>query len=296
MASILGLRARENSIRFEMVADTPIPDYVVSDPTRLRQIIMNVVGNAIKFTKRGDVKLTVSFTGHQLQMMVKDTGRGISEAQVAKLFHPFVQADASTNRKFGGTGLGLVITKSLCQAMGGDFVLLESAIGKGSTFLASIVVEPVPESGFTTGLKRRFNTDLAFRDDVDLLSGMKILVVEDSPDNQNLIKIILSKVGAKVDIASDGAEGIEKAMNGDYDVVLMDIQMPRMDGMEAVGILREKNYRKPVIALTAHAMKEHRAQALAVGFTDFLSKPIQRNAMMEMLEQFNSKPADESDF
>jgi two-component system CheB/CheR fusion protein len=289
MASMLGLRARENSIRFELVADTPLPDFVVSDPTRLRQIIINVVGNAIKFTKKGEVKLAVSFLDNVLTLKVTDTGRGISEEQAAKLFRPFTQADTSTNRKFGGTGLGLALTRGLCRTMGGDFVLLESALGKGSTFVASIKMQPVFNSSYSTGLRAKFGSDIIHRDDTNRLAGMKILVVEDSPDNQNLIRIILSRVGAKVEIASDGAEGIDKALNNNFDIVLMDIQMPRMDGMEAVGILREKKYNKPIIALTAHAMKEHRAQAMEAGFTDFLSKPIQRQAMMEVLESYKNK-------
>ena len=287
MASFLGLRARENSIRFELLAQTPLPKIVLSDPTRLRQIIFNVVGNAIKFTQKGHVRLSVSFRQNILEFVIEDTGRGISEEQASKLFQPFTQADAATNRKYGGTGLGLALTKGLCQAMGGDFVLRKSSPGQGSTFVATIFVEVASDSGFIDGLNARFPVDITSKSNSpQLLAGTKILLVEDSPDNQQLIQIMLSRVGARVEVASDGAEGVEKALASNYDVVLMDIQMPRMDGLEAIGILRDKHYQGPVIALTAHAMKEHKAQALAAGFTDFLSKPIQQGPMLEVLSRF----------
>ena len=290
MASLLGLRARENSIRFELSTETAIPTLVFSDPTRLRQIIINVVGNAIKFTDRGEVRVLVSFENNMLTFVVHDTGRGISEDQAAKLFQPFTQADSSTNRKYGGTGLGLALTRGLCSAMGGKFELTESAIGKGSTFVASVHVELSTRPEFTPGLGARFvmGPDLN-RDESQLLFGMKILLIEDSPDNQRLIQIILGRLGAQIEIASDGMEGVAKALSNTHDLVLMDIQMPKMDGMEAVARLRELKYSIPIIALTAHAMKDHRQKALAAGFTDFLSKPIQKQAMVETLERYYHK-------
>lgn len=280
MKSMLGLRARENSIGFEVEAETLLPEFVKSDPIRLRQILINVIGNAIKFTQKGEVKLSISFKNSLLQFTVKDTGRGITEEQAAKLFQPFTQADSATNRKFGGTGLGLSLTQGLCRAMGGEFFLKESALGKGSTFVALIKVE-VPLD-YKNNLNAKIG--LAPKDfESDILKGMKILLIEDSLDNQQLIQIILNRMGAVVDIASDGLEGVAKAMNNTYDVVLMDIQMPYMDGMEAVRILRSRKYTTPVVALTAHAMKEQKSQAFAAGFTSFLSKPIKRQAMLELL-------------
>ena len=290
MASLLGLRARENSIRFELIAETPIPELVLTDPTRLRQILFNVVGNAIKFTEKGEVKVSIFFSNNLLTFEVKDTGRGISPDQATKLFQPFTQADASTNRKYGGTGLGLALTKGLCQAMGGDFILKSSALGKGSIFVASVMIEAPDESQLKRGLNARFAPDASETDVNPLpLLGMKALVIEDSVDNQNLIKILLSRAGVEVDLASDGAEGIGKAFAKEYDVILMDIQMPKMDGLEAIKVMREKNYNKPVIALTAHAMKEHKIQALAAGFDNYLSKPLQRAPLLELLGQIFSK-------
>jgi CheY-like chemotaxis protein len=170
--------------------------------------------------------------------------------------------------------------------MGGDFILVKSALGKGSTFLATINIQSLVGSNFIAGPGTKLGVNSNNQNAAGILSGMKILLVEDSPDNQQLIQIILSRVGASVDIASDGIEGVGKAMSNNYDVILMDIQMPRMDGLEAIGVLRAQKYTKPVIALTAHAMKEHKDQALTAGFTDYLTKPIQRQPMMEMLEKF----------
>ncbi len=287
-ASMLGLRARENSIRFNLKALTPIPDIVISDPTRLRQIINNVVGNAIKFTEKGSVEVSISAKNGELIFVVKDSGRGISQEQADKLFKPFTQADASTSRKYGGTGLGLSLTKALCQAMGGDFYLEESSLGAGSTFVASIKIEIPNDSKLVTDVNSKLAGEpILPKADGKILQNMKILLVEDSPDNQNLIQIVLSRAGAISDVASDGLEGVKMAMAGDYDAVLMDIQMPYMDGLEAVGLLRSKKYAKPVIALTAHAMKEHKAQALDAGFTAYLSKPIQRDQMIEVLRQIH---------
>lgn len=285
MASMMGLRASENSIGFELIAATALPEFVISDPTRLRQIIINVVGNAIKFTRKGEVKVTASFKDNQLELTVKDTGRGISKDQIQKLFQPFTQADAATNRKYGGTGLGLALTKSLCQILGGDLVLKESTLEKGSTFVATIGMIPAPTSAFTTSMGAKFDSK-TFIDSGQILSGMDILVIEDSVDNQNLMHILLSRAGAKVDVATDGIEGVGKAMSNPYDAVIMDIQMPRMDGLEAMRILRQKNYDRPVVALSAHAMTEQKNQAMAVGFADYLTKPIQRQSMIELLKKF----------
>lgn len=289
MTTMLNLKAQENSIRLVQENLTTIPNLVISDPTRLRQILNNVVGNAIKFTEKGEVLISVSFLDNLLTIEVKDTGRGISEEQAGKLFQPFTQADAATNRKFGGTGLGLALTKNLCIMMGGDFVLLESSLGKGSCFKATIKVD-LP-SKYDLNALPKSNSKISSSElmtNQNLLLDLKILLIEDSVDNQQLIKTVLKKSGASIDIANDGVEGTEKALGGNYDIILMDIQMPRMDGIEAVKILRKKGYQKPIIALTAHAMREHKSEALNAGFTDYLSKPLERQPMLEMLVKFKS--------
>ena len=281
-SSLMGFKAREKGIGFSSVAVTPLPSKMTSDPTRIRQILMNVVGNAIKFTDKGGVELRSSYQDGFLEFEVRDTGRGISQEQETNLFQPFSQADASITRKYGGTGLGLVLTRSLCEAMGGNFILETSALDKGSVFRAKVAVvaslgaELVTELGFETIPVRSGSQ-------VGQLSGFRVLLVEDSPDNQALLSIYLRKAGARIDIAENGLRGYSMAMTGGYDVVLMDVQMPVMDGISAVKRLRAEGYRNPVIALTAHAMKEERLRCLDAGFTDFLSKPVYRNELIDKI-------------
>ena len=281
-SSLMGFRARENGIGFKIKAETDLPDPIITDPTRLRQILTNAVGNAIKFTQKGLVTLSVGFSRGMLKFAIEDTGRGISPDQAQNLFQAFVQADVSTTRKFGGTGLGLVLTKRLCQLMGGDYELIRSELGVGSAFCATIRIRlpadaqivPQQEVVFESAVEKVVVAPKA------RLDGARVLLVEDSPDNQVLIRLLLEREGVKLEIASDGIEGVEKALSGNFDLVLMDIQMPLMDGHEAVQTLRQKGYTRPVVALTAHAMKEEAERARASGFTSFLSKPIQREELI----------------
>ena len=286
-ASLVGFKARENGIAFEFGADTPVPDNIISDPTRLRQILSNIVSNAIKFTEKGRVELVVSYHDKHLEFRVTDTGRGITDDQRRGLFQAFSQADSSTTRKFGGTGLGLVLTKKLSQALGGDFDLVESEIGKGSIFEASIPIELPNQAALVPIKKFRM---IPAPDDADHanLKNFNVLVVEDSPDNQMLLRMILKKVGSKVTIANDGLEGVERARAKHYDVILMDIQMANLDGHEATRELRSKGYTGPIVALTAHAMKEERERSVKSGFSHFLTKPIDRKSLLDLLEVLKS--------
>jgi signal transduction histidine kinase len=285
-SSLLGFKAREKGIGFFSRAMTPLPRIVNSDPTRIRQILTNIVGNAVKFTDKGSVDLQLGYQDGFLEFVVKDTGRGISAEQELNLFQPFSQADTSITRKYGGTGLGLVLTRSLSEALGGSFGLRESVVGRGSTFVARIKVDIPAGVEFVTGLG--FSAD-PVRPAVSpgLLSGMDVLLVEDSPDNQALISIFLVRAGARVDVASDGEQGYHRALSGKYDAVLMDVQMPVMDGITAIKKLRTDGYAKPVVALTAHAMKEERMRCLEAGFSDFLSKPVSKEELIRMLLPFN---------
>ncbi len=283
--SLIGFRARENAIGLKIKATSDLPDLICSDPTRLRQILTNAVGNAIKFTARGSVIIHVAYAQGVLSFGIEDTGRGISKDQAEKLFHAFVQADVSTTRKYGGTGLGLVLTKRLCQLMGGDYVLERSEPGVGSRFDATVKISLPSASTLVSSRDMKFQTALEPRAEInpERLDDIRVLLVEDSPDNQVLVKRILERQGAKVDIAADGLSGVNQALSQDYQVVLMDIQMPQMDGHEAVQTLRERGYKKPVIALTAHAMKEEADRARMSGFTRFLTKPIQREALIALI-------------
>jgi signal transduction histidine kinase/CheY-like chemotaxis protein len=287
-SSLMSFKARENGITFELRVSTLLPEIITTDPTRLRQILTNIVGNAIKFTEHGRVQLTVAYTDQALEFNVSDTGRGISPEQAQKLFQPFNQGDISTTRRFGGTGLGLVLTRRLAEALGGRFFLERSTLGRGSEFVAKVSVGVAKNAKMLDSSAMTFVSQptVLINHDSNKLSGIKILLVEDSPDNQVLFKLILSKCGAEVEIASDGYEGVNLALTNDFDVVLMDVQMPRMDGHEATQSLRKKGYDRPIIALTAHAMKEEHERALKSGFTDFLSKPIQRDTLIEMVSKF----------
>ena len=285
-SSIAGAKAREKGIVFEFKPETLVPEIVISDPTRIRQILSNIVGNAIKFTEKGSVAFYVQYTNQQLHFKVVDTGRGISMEQRQALFQAFSQADSSTTRKFGGTGLGLVLTKKLAQAFGGDFNLTESELGSGSVFEASIPLT-VPTNAKLVPIEKavaKVTSDSNLDPHHVDLAGFEILLVEDSPDNQYLIQKMLSKTGARVVIANDGAEGVKSALSHDYDVILMDIQMPIMDGHEAVRTLRERGYSGAVVALTAHAMKDERERAFRSGFSHFLTKPIARLSLIELLD------------
>ncbi len=289
--SHMAFKAQEKGVRFQLIAETLIPNLICSDPVRLRQILSNVVGNAIKFTDKGHVELVVAFADPIFKFMVKDTGVGLSKDQESRLFQPFSQADTSTTRKFGGTGLGLILSRRLAEALDGRLELIESKKGFGSTFLIEVKSKLLLQAKLV-GIEAL--TVIAgalpdFRKDSQILRGLKVLLVEDSPDNQMLIGMYLRKEGAQVTSASDGAIGVELALTKDFDVLLMDIQMPILDGHEATKKLRQSKYSKPIIALTAHAMKEEREKCFESGFTEFLTKPIQRDLMVEVLSRYVSR-------
>lgn len=288
LTSLMTFKAKEKGIEFLLKSDTPIPEFVVSDPVRLRQIISNIVGNAVKFTEKGCVELRVSFEEPILKLTITDTGVGISADQILKLFQPFAQADSSTTRKFGGTGLGLILSKRLAEALDGNLELLKSTDGQGSTFHIEIKAPSVLETKVLELSQQvvQKTTPFGTRPSGLSLHQLKVLLVEDSMDNQMLITTYLRKEGAVVTTASDGLQGVTKALAGNFDVVLMDIQMPVLDGHEATKKLRGGHYLKPIIALTAHAMKEERIKGLASGFTDFLTKPIQRSLLIEVLSRY----------
>lgn len=281
-AAPMSFRAREKNVEWHAVAETPLPDRVKIDPTRVRQVLNNVVGNALKFTARGRIDVMFGFHDGTLTIDVRDTGVGIAPEQAGKLFQAFVQADVSTTRKFGGSGLGLVLTRRLCHAMNGDFALVASEPEVGSHFRVKIELEPTADAKFVSGVDFEKQESVPAVDHgVAALTGLSVLVVEDSPDNQELLRILLEREGAIFSLARNGREGIEKAQGGGYDIVLMDVQMPVMDGHTAVARLRELGMRTPVVALTAHAMKEEYDRAMASGFTDYLTKPVDRKALIE---------------
>lgn len=256
-----------------------------SDPTRIRQILFNFMSNALKFTVAGSIRITVTQKAESNGLIrtrfdVRDSGAGIDADTIDTLFQKFTQADTSITRKHGGTGLGLAISKQLSEAMGGE-IGVESALGEGSTFWFSIVCpEGNPENIYSDADR----TDIA--DALDRPAAeqrsLRILVAEDNDVNQKVIAAILSKSLHRVDIVGNGIEAVSAVIRGSYDVVLMDVQMPEMDGVTATKRIRELDGPQsqiPIIALTANAMKGDEEKYLASGMNDYVTKPIERDKL-----------------
>jgi PAS domain S-box-containing protein len=290
--SLLRLSALDKALDFKIHLDTPIPRVIKTDPTRLRQILLNLIGNSIKFTSRGYVHVDVEWIKkaskadvNKLHIRISDSGVGIKASHADRLFQPFVQEDSATTRNFGGTGLGLALSRELARAMGGDVILEQSAPGEGSVFVLEIAAEPVTNT-FISSLEVETSTKSTRRKGDKRLLGMNVLLVEDVQDNQALIGHFLHMAGATVDVANNGKEGVTKALGGHHHAVLMDIQMPVLDGYEATRQLRAAGYQTPIIALTAHALKEEREKSIEAGCVDHLSKPVDYNGLVEHLARF----------
>ncbi len=303
VVSIMRVRADAKNLPLKLTFDGPVPERILSDPTRLRQILLNLVGNAIKFTEAGRVELAValanSATGRpEMRFQITDTGIGMTPAECDKLFQPFTQADGSTTRKFGGTGLGLAISRPLARMLGGD-VSLASMPGLGSIF--TVVVDPGP----LESVRMLENATEALADEPEFavadLSSVRlagrILLAEDSPDNQVLISSFLRKLGAEVEIAADGLQAVKRTMiarstDFPFDLILMDMQMPELDGYEATRRLRALACTTPIIALTANAMGGDQQRCLDAGCSDYATKPIDRRRLVaQILEQLSRTDA-----
>ena len=292
VVSLLSARAIAKGIGISMNLPRDMPIWLRGDPTRLRQILFNLIGNAIKFTEKGDVSVTSSHRTDadgslQLRFDIRDSGIGISEEGRARLFTRFNQADSSTTRKFGGTGLGLAICKQLVELMGGE-IGVDSEPGRGSTFHFTIrcklgeqpaVVETADPDGSIALANRK----------------LRILVAEDNSVNQLFIKMLLGKSGHFVDVVGDGAEAVEAVKKVSYDLILMDIQMPEMDGPTATKVIRQLDRsvaRIPIIALTANAMLGQREEYLAAGMDDYVTKPIDRSLLFAAIARVLAYTAD----
>ncbi|HMN67973.1 MAG TPA: response regulator [Bdellovibrionales bacterium] len=282
------LKAQEKGIVFRNEIHKDVPEYVVTDPTRLRQVFVNLVSNAIKFTDKGEVRVTTGMPARsssapaKIEFEVSDTGIGMTPEQTLKLFKPFSQGDTSMNRRYGGTGLGLSLSKRLSQVLGGDLTLKKSDLGRGSVFRFCFGVE-LPGAGAVPDDKRP--EDKKPRPRKERLRGIRVLVVEDSSDNQFLIGQCLKTSGATVDTANDGVEGVQQVSRERYDLILMDIQMPKMDGYQAMEEIRRKDRQVPIVALTAHALTGEKDRALRLGFSDYLTKPLRPSALVDIVER-----------
>lgn len=293
---LLGKLATQKGLQLHLKSNLKPNMTIVSDPTRLRQVLVNIIGNAIKFTEKGSVTVTLDQTLEKspdasfITFSVEDTGIGLSNEQAHRLFQPFMQADNSMTRRFGGTGLGLVLSRRLASLMGGDVKLVRSEANKGSNFLISIKAKLAEDNQNSEAPRHLAGSESSSNQQMPSLEGIKVLLVEDSPDNQLLIKRFLVKQGADVSFANNGEEGVDKALASDYDVVLMDIQMPILDGYAAATKLRKKNYLGPIIAITAHATEEERNRCLSAGCTDYLAKPIDRTQLYQKVAKHSGAP------
>lgn len=254
---------------------------VVTDAVRTRQVLVNLIGNAIKFTSTGSVKVicraeAIAGTRKKITFIIEDTGIGMTEDQADRLFKPFTQADITSTRRFGGTGLGLALSRNLAKALGGDVKIIRCELNKGCIFEFSFQAEDAANQLIIPKAHTKFQSETS-------LAGLKVLAVDDSPDNRELIKMILSNSGLDVTEVESGEAAIEEAFKCHYDIVLMDIQMPGLDGYGTLAELRKRGFQEPILALTAHAMKEEKDRALAAGFADHVSKPINTKALLESI-------------
>jgi signal transduction histidine kinase/HPt (histidine-containing phosphotransfer) domain-containing protein/ActR/RegA family two-component response regulator len=291
VVSLMRARAAEKGLFFEARFITPVPRRIQSDPTRLHQIIVNLVGNAIKFTSAGMVRVLVSCIdpdsdAPRLTFEVVDTGVGMSPEQSERIFQPFVQADTSTTRRFGGTGLGLVISRRLAQMLGGD-LNVESALQRGSTFTLTITTGPLAGVAMRERLEESVRPRTANSSAPERrarLSG-RVLLAEDGRDNQVLISTLLRRAGLDVTVVENGRRAVSATLDAardgsPFDVIFMDMQMPELDGYGATSQLRHRGYPGAVVALTAHAMAGDRERCLAAGCTDYLTKPLRADQLL----------------
>lgn len=308
LRSLMTVRATAKNLDLKFVTATPIPKHIHTDPTCLRQILLNLIGNAIKFTEVGGVRVEVGldrqFDGpDRLRIDVIDTGIGFDPKLALGLFEPFSQADISTSRCFGGTGLGLAISRRLANALGGDLEA-ESECGHGSTFRLYLPCEPINQQLIQQGVElsqpdRAAETNAPTSKMPEL--NCRILLAEDGLDNQRLISFLLRKAGAEVTIVENGEEAVHEMMPSPrevhpedeaqelpYDIILMDMQMPIMDGYTATRRLRALGCHAPIVALTAHAMEHERQKCLDAGCDDFVSKPVDRAHLLNVIAKFTS--------
>lgn len=293
--SLMRLRTYEKNLSLQIEVEGLLPTTILSDPLRLKQILVNLVGNAIKFTEQGGVRIVARYVKtndlSELRFDVIDSGTGMTPVQIEKLFQPFTQADTSTTRRFGGTGLGLTISKRLASMLGGDVAIIESAPGAGTTFRLTIrAVEPTftteraaPSVAPSINAPRSESTA-----EQTLPQGCRILLAEDGPDNQRLLSFILKKAGAEIAVVENGQLAVEAALTAavlgrPFAIILMDMQMPVMDGYAATTYLRVRNYNWPILALTAHAMSGDREKCLSAGCNDYATKPINRARLMQQI-------------
>jgi signal transduction histidine kinase/ActR/RegA family two-component response regulator len=283
---MVATEAKRKNLETECIFEGHVPTMILGDPTRVNQILINLLNNAVKFTEKG--KITISVSGkavedgnHEIHFAVKDTGIGIPEDKMGRLFQSFSQVDASTARRYGGTGLGLAISKRLAELMGGRMWAL-SEVGKGSTFHFTILVEPILCEPIEIPVPA---SSIEVLDDLD--KGLSILLAEDNLVNQIVTQRMLNKLGYRADVAANGIEVLQALERRHYEVVLMDVQMPEMDGLKATQLIRQRwpDEGQPlIIAMTASALKGDREMCLTAGMDGYVSKPVKIEKLRAALE------------
>ena len=284
-------RAAEKGLTFTINYHFPLPKLVKTDPTRLRQVLLNLLSNAVKFTNQGNVDMAVDYlqSERQLRFTVVDSGIGMTEVELQRIFKPFTQADASTTRQFGGTGLGLCISQQLANKLGGNIVC-SSEKGVGSRFVLTIGIGDLQEVQLTHDeqIVESKPKKAKFVLPVNTLCGT-VLLAEDTPDNQRLISMYLRRTGATVEVVENGQQALQKALQQEYDLIFMDMQMPIMGGLEAIDKLRVAGYKSPIVTLTANALKQDRERCAKAGADDYITKPLDLEAFYRILKTYLKK-------
>ncbi len=296
--AVLTQRASSKGLELRITGSGKFPSRIFVDPLRVRQVLLNVVGNAIKFTNKGYVETNLYIAPsddgtdiHEFLVYVTDTGPGIQPSEMESIFEPFVQADSSYSRRHGGTGLGLALSRTITQALGGDITIAKSAEGVGSTFALRLKIKADSQKSWKETLEEAcaiVQTAPPSSGEGLLLNATKILLVDDSPDNRTLVSRMLSRYGATVRCAACGEEGVELARSETFDIVLMDMQMPGLDGYESTRTLRSQGYRVPIVALTAHAMNEEQGLSLQAGCDAHVTKPIKWEKLISVINRLVS--------
>ncbi len=287
--STLAFKAREKSITLVFNWPAFVQEGYIFDPLRMKQILLNIIGNAIKFTNKGEVSVDVALSTADdkhdlLKIAVTNMGPPITVDQAARLFQPFSQAEASVKRRYGGSGLGLVISRQLARAMNGDVVLVESNEKNGTRFEITATLEKSLDQGMDIIALRKMT--LEANELNAKFNGKRILAVDDARDNLVLLEMYLRGSECTLTFARDGLEALELARNNKFDIILMDIQMPKMDGFEATAEIRRTGYKRPIIALTAYTTKIEYDRCINAGCTNVLIKPYSKNNLMKALMHY----------
>ncbi|MEP2650724.1 MAG: response regulator, partial [Paraglaciecola sp.] len=292
--SLVGKRVRDKGLAFYLDYQYPLPAHINTDPTRLKQILFNITNNAIKFTQKGYVGLSVALINNKLKITVKDSGEGISKEQQIKLFQPFTQADNSINRRFGGTGLGLSISQLLAKGLGGE-ISFYSEKDKGSVFTLDIMVDVVENTSWINNVAEiwRSTPSRSIQPiNIPKFIGNTVLLADDHPNNRELISLLLKRMNIEVTEVENGKQALEVLYRQSFDLILLDIHMPVMDGTVALKHLRTTGNNTPVIALTANTMKHEIEEYMTLGFSDHLAKPINREHFISKLSMFLTMQSD----